>query len=184
VTGTLIEGVRTGQLDLAFTQFVGSTPREVTSWMVACEPPVAACAPGHWLAGRRDIALPDLINETFIELNPESGTRQLVDQSFRYYQAKRHIGFEVNDFPTQLDLVGNGLGIALMPAAVVARRSGNMHHPIVASAELMEPEPCWELAAVFAHDGHQQPVGAVPRMFLDVLRPSLAEEFAVPEFAA
>jgi DNA-binding transcriptional LysR family regulator len=191
-TGPLIEGVRTGELDLAFTQFNGSTTPEVAAWMVTCEPLVAACAPGHWLAGRRDVTLPELARETFIELNPEWGTRQLVDQSFRDCQVRRHIAFEVNDFPTQLDLVGHGLGIALMPAAVVAQRtgttqarhSGTRQQPLVASAELAEPEPCWELAAVFAHDGQQQPVGAVTRMFLDVLRPSLSEEFAVPQFAA
>jgi DNA-binding transcriptional LysR family regulator len=183
-TAPLIEGVRTGELDLAFTQFVGSTPQEVTAWMVACEPLVAACAPGHWLDGRCNVTLPELARETFIELNPEWGTRQLVDQSFRDYQVRRHIAFEVNDLPTQLDLVGHGLGIALMPAAVVARLGGNRQQPFVASAELAEPEPCWELAAVFAHDGQQQPVGAVTRMFLDVLRPSLSEEFAVPQFAA
>ena len=138
----------------------------------------------HWLAGRRDITLADLRDETFVELNPEWGTRQLVDQSFRDCQVTRHIGFEVSDFIAQLDLVAHGLGIALMPEAVVAQRGGNTNHLLpVASAELVEPEPCWELAAVFAHDGEQRPSHMVTRSFLDVLRPSVSREFAVPAFA-
>jgi hypothetical protein len=71
-----------------------------------------------------------------------------------------------------------------MPAAVVAQRSGGDSHPPVASAELAEPEPCWELAAVFVHDGGQQPIHAVTRMFLDLLRPSLPPEFSVGAFAS
>ena len=181
-TGPLIEGVRDGELDLAFTQFVGTTPPEVSAWMLCCEPLVAACRPDHWLAGRRDVTLQQLVNETFVELNPEWGTRQLVDRSFRDVQVTRHIGFEVNNFLAQLDLVAHGLGVALMPAAVVLQRTVTNELP-VAYAELVEPEPCWELAAVFAHDGDGQPVSSVARMILDLLRPNLPAEFEVPAFS-
>jgi len=175
-SGPLIERVREGELDLAFAQFLGSTPPDMTAWMLACEPLVAACAPAHWLAGRHDVSLADLADETFVELTSDWGTRQLVDQSFVASRVGRHIGFEVDDIPTQLDLVGHGLGIALMPAAVVGERNRVVRQPLVASAKLAEPEPCWELAVVFAHNGEKEPVSAVTRMFLDVIRPSLVLE--------
>jgi DNA-binding transcriptional LysR family regulator len=177
---SLMEGVREGELDLAFVQFLGSTPPDVTAWMLACEPLVAACAPAHWLAGRHDVSLADLAGETFVDLTSDWSTRQLVDQSFLACRVGRHIGFEVDDIATQLDLVGRGLGIALMPGAVVGERNRVVRQPLVASAKLIEPEPCWELAVVFAHSGEKQPVSAVTRMFLDAIRSALALEETCP----
>jgi len=170
-SGALIEDVRTGELDLAFTQFLGATPPGIEATMLACEPLVVVCQTDHRLAGQDNIVLADLAGETFIDLNRDWGTRQLIDQSFLEARTARHIGFEVNDLPTQLDLVGRGLGIALMPAAVVARRRDENEHPSVALGELIEPEPCWELAVVFAHDAEGQPVNPATRMFLDLLKP-------------
>jgi DNA-binding transcriptional LysR family regulator len=171
-SGALIEDVRTGELDLAFTQFLGATPPGIEARMLACEPLVVVCRLDHRLAGRDNIALASLADETFIDLNRDWGTRQLVDQSFMEARATRHIGFEVNDLPTQLDLVARGLGIALMPAAVVAPRDSR-EQPSVAFGELVEPEPCWELAVVFAHDAEGQPVNPATKAFLDLLRPGV-----------
>jgi DNA-binding transcriptional LysR family regulator len=169
----LIEGVRAGELDLAFTQFVGSIPPEVTAWMLACEPLVAVCAPGHPLGGRRDIGLVDLVDETFVELHRDWGTRQLIDQGFAERRLTRHIGFEVNDLSTQLDLVAHGLGIALVPKAVIVGRADDRSPHPVAVAELGEPEICWELAVVFARNEKRQPVSAATKMFLGLLRSSV-----------
>jgi len=167
---SLIEGVRTGELDLAFTQFIGSVPSGISAWMLACEPMVAACSPGHWLAGGRDVTLGDMIGETFVDLHPDWGTRQLIDRSFGEQRLQRRIGFEVNDPSTQLDLVAHDLGIALVPKAVIANRIDEQAPSLVRFAELAEPEICWELAAVFAHDERRLPVGAVTRSFLELLR--------------
>lgn len=167
---SLIDGVRTGELDLAFTQFIGSVPPGISAWMLACEPMVAVCSPGHWPAGRRDVALGDLIGETFVDLHPDWGTRQLVDRSFSEQRLARRTGFEVNDPSTQLDLVAHGLGIALMPKAVIANRIDEQAPYLVGFAELAEPEICWELAVVFAHDERRQPISAITRTFLDLLR--------------
>jgi DNA-binding transcriptional LysR family regulator len=167
---SLIEGVRTGELDLAFTQFIGSVPPGISAWMLACEPMVAVCAPGHALAGRHDVTLGELIGETFVDLHPDWGTRQLIDQNFNEQRLARRIGFEVNDPSTQLDLVAHGLGIALVPKAVIANRIDEQVRYLVGFAELAEPEICWELAAVFAHDEALRPIGAVTRSFLDLLR--------------
>lgn len=169
----LIEGVRTGELDLAFTQFVGSIPNGVTALMLACEPLAVACAPGHRLAGQCDVSLRDVTNETFVDLHPDWGTRQLIDRSFADNRLTRRTGFEVNDLSTQLDIVAHGLGIALVPKAIIAGRMEEDTRRPVAVAELAEPEICWELAVVFAHHEKKQPIGAVTKMFLDLLRSSV-----------
>jgi DNA-binding transcriptional LysR family regulator len=155
----LIDGVRTGEFDLAFTQFIGRTPPGIRAWMLACEPLVAVCAPGHALAGRRDVTLGDLAAETFVDLRRDCGTRQLIDQSFSESRLTRIIGFEVNDPATQLDLVAHGLGIALAPKAVIRGYRMSQMAKQLGVAELAGPEICWELAAVFAQDEAQQPVG-------------------------
>jgi DNA-binding transcriptional LysR family regulator len=179
-SGPLIEDVRSGELDLAFAQFVGAAPAGVSAWMLACEPLVVVCEPGHRLAGLGDIAFAELAGETFIDLNPDWGTRQLIDESFAAARVSRRIGFEVNDLPTQLDLVGRGIGIALMPAAVVAADG----QPSVALATLADPEPCWELAVVFAHDGEGRALNPAARMFLDLLKPIFPEWEPWPETSA
>jgi len=178
---SLIEGVRTGELDLAFTQFASSIPRGMTAWMLACEPLVAVCAPGHPLAGQEGFALGRLVEEVFVDLHPDWGTRQLIDQSFAAQRLTRRTGFEVNDLSTQLDLVAHGLGIALVPKAVIAHRLEEQAHRHLCIAELGEPEICWELAAVFAHDQQGQPASAITRMFLGLLRSSVTvlEELTV-----
>jgi DNA-binding transcriptional LysR family regulator len=174
---SLIEGVRTGELDLAFINSVGPVPHGVTAWMLACEKLVAVCAPDHWLAGRPGVAgqdgvaLGDLVDETFVDLHPDWGTRQLIDRSFTEQRLARRTGFEVNDLSTQLDLVAHGLGIALVPNAFVAHwMGGRRGQRVVSVAALAEPEICWELAVVFAHDERREPNGAATRMFLELVR--------------
>jgi DNA-binding transcriptional LysR family regulator len=169
----LIDGVRTGEFDLAFTQFVGRTPPGIKAWMLACEPLVVVCAPGHTLAGRRNVTLGDLVTETFVDLRRDWGTRQLIDQSFSENRLTRKIGFEVNDPATQLDLVAHGLGIALVPKALIRGYDMGRMAKQLGVVELAGPEICWELAAVFAQDGAQQPVGVLTRTFLEFLRASI-----------
>ena len=179
----LIDGVRTGEFDVAVTQFVGRTPPGIKAWMLACEPLVAVCAPGHALAGRRDVTLGDLVAETFVDLRRDCGTRQLIDRSFSQNRLTRRIGSEVNDPATQLDLVAHGLGIALVPKAVIRGYGTSWMSRQLGIVELAGPEICWELAAVFAQDEAQQPVGVATRTFLEFLRASIAplDEFEVAE---
>ncbi len=168
----LIEGVRTGELDLAFTQFVGVIPPGIRAWMLACEPLAVVCAPEHRLAGRHDVRLDDLVGETFVDLHPDWGTRQLIDQSFAECRLTRSIGFEVSDPGTQLDLVAHGLGIALVPKAVIAGRLTEQAPRRLSVAELAEPEICWELAVVFAQNEERQPFGAVTKTVLGFIQES------------
>lgn len=166
----LIEGVRSGALDLAFTQFAGALPRGVAGWMLACEPLVAVCAPDHALAGRRGVTLAALVEEVFVDLHPDWGTRQLVDSAFAAQHLSRRSSFEVDDLATQLDLVAHGLGIALVPEGVIAHRLEDRTAERLGVAALADPEICWELTAVFAEDEAGRPASAATRLFLGLLR--------------
>jgi len=166
----LIEGVRSGALDLAFTQFAGALPRGVAGWMLACEPLVAVCAPDHALAGRHGVTLAALVEEVFVDLHPDWGTRQLVDHAFAAQHLSRRSSYEVDDLATQLDLVAHGLGIALVPEGVIAHRLEDRGAERLGVAALADPEICWELTAVFAEDEAGRPASAATRLFLGLLR--------------
>ena len=172
----LIDKVRDGQLDLAFTQLFDPMPQDMVARMLACEGLVVACVPSHPLAGQHDVSLAQLAGETFIELQNEWGMRRLVDRSFAAAGLHRHIAFEVNDVTMLFDLVALDLGVALMPEAVVAARRADRQRAPVAYAELAPPEPCWELAVIFARGGHLNgvPGSAAARAFLDLIPPAQA----------
>nr|WP_062086693.1 LysR substrate-binding domain-containing protein [Caballeronia udeis] len=59
--------------------------------------------------------LSDLGEETFADLRPDWSVRRLVDRSFAAARLHRSIAFEVNDMPILLELVAQGLAIAMVP---------------------------------------------------------------------
>ncbi|MBR0667649.1 LysR family transcriptional regulator [Roseomonas hellenica] len=158
----LLDKIRDGRLDLAFLP-LGDPPQDVATTMIACDALVLACAPGHALAGRRDLSLAELRHEPFVDFQPDWGTRTLVDRGFLDAAIERRIVFEVNDLETLLDLVQRNLGVALLPEAVVAAR-----RPSLGTAQLGEPELCWELVAAYlpAQDGHAAPADGAAGAFL------------------
>ena len=164
---SLIDAVKTGELDIAFTQFLGSPPSGLNAWMLACEEMTLVCPPSHRFNGRTDLMLSDLTEESFVDLGSDWGTRQLIDRHFAESRLTRRTGFEVNDLSTQFDLVAHGLGIALVPNAVIPNA------PAFGTARLAGPEMCWELVIVFAEDAQRHPASAVVRRFLDLLRDSV-----------
>jgi DNA-binding transcriptional LysR family regulator len=166
----LIDEVREGRLDLAFTQPPDTPLDDLGSHMFACEGMVVVCATHHRLAGARELALADLVDETFADLRPEWSVRRLVDRSFESAGLQRRTSFEVNDMPMLLELAAQGLAISMVPESVAAARGINTRGAPVATASLREAdEPCWELAAVFKGSAGE-PLIPVARAFLDLLK--------------
>jgi len=164
----LLERIRSGTLDLAFLPLC-EPPMGIETTMIACEALVLACAPTHPLAGRSAVSLAALGNEPFVDFEPQWGTRKLVDQGFRSAGIERHIAFEVSELGTMIELVRRGLGVALLPEAIVRSEIS------LALAELAEPELCWELVVAYAKGSAQaQPAGQAARAFMALL-PNAAE---------
>jgi DNA-binding transcriptional LysR family regulator len=85
-------------------------------------------------------------------------------------RVERRTGFEVNDRPTALDLVALGLGIALVPEALIAAHPADPHRPPLAVATLAPPEICWELGVAHAERGAGDgPVNPAARAFLALM---------------
>lgn len=167
--------VRDGRLDVAFVPAFGSTLDGVGSELYVCEALVVACPPTHPLAGRDGLTLASLAACTFVDFQPEWGTRPLVDHAFAEARVERHVAFEVNDMRTLLDLVSFGLGIALLPERIVAAQASLSNAPGgIALARLDPPEICWEMAVIYA--GRDEPVSAAANAFLALLPPARGSE--------
>jgi DNA-binding transcriptional LysR family regulator len=149
----LVDEVRIGELDLAF---VGVPPRDlegVDATPLADEPMVMACALDHRLAGRDRIALRDLKDETFVEFPLDWGVRIAADRAYAAAGISRRIAFELNDVSTLLDLVANGLGIALVPRWVATNQRR------VAIVPLRGRAPRWQVSVVTRRGGATSAAG-------------------------
>jgi DNA-binding transcriptional LysR family regulator len=119
-SAVLAERVRDARLDLAFVAL--SRPPEGLSLTPLVDIPMeVACAAGHRLAGRTrrtGVRLADLAGEAFVDFPVGWGGRMLVDDAFAAAGLRRRVRFEVGDVSALLDLVGQGLGVAIVPANI------------------------------------------------------------------
>jgi len=137
--------------------------------MLACEDVVVVCSPSHPLADGPATNMMGLLDETFVDLKPDWGMRRLLDRGFAALPGARTTAFEVNDISTLLDLVAQGLGIALVPESIARARAKDARASPIAVAKLSDSAaPCWELVVAFkGHNG--QPSDRITKTFLDLL---------------
>ena len=138
--------MRSGDLDVAFvSEPSGGTPG-VTYRTLLSQPMVLACAADHPLADRTGVALTELAGETFVDFPPGWVTRDVTDGALAGAGVPHRVSLEVNEVMTLLDLVGHGLGVALVPRDFV-------HKPTTARfIELAAPAPQWHTATAVAAD--------------------------------
>jgi DNA-binding transcriptional LysR family regulator len=137
-----VDMVRSGELDLGFVGLPLRDIRGVRATVLADDPMVVACPRDHPLAERESLTLRQLEAETFIEFPNDWGVRIAADRVFAAAGISRRIAFELNDVATLLDLVANGLGIALVPRWVATNE-----RPI-ALVPLRGRAPRWEVSLV------------------------------------
>ncbi|PUA79400.1 LysR family transcriptional regulator [Nocardioides currus] len=105
-----------GAVDLAIT----STRPAGHGWHVLQEERlVVAVPPSHRLAGRTRVRLEDLAGEELVTTPPGYGFRTLVDGLLRDAGVALDISFESQDLATIEGLVAAGLGVAIVPEAMV-----------------------------------------------------------------
>ncbi|MEU3005135.1 LysR family transcriptional regulator [Streptomyces sp. NPDC006863] len=114
-TSSLLDGVAGGRLDLAFAATVAPAEWRGELVPLAREPMVLLCAAGHPLAGRAEVAWEELRGASFIDFHPDWGPRRAADEAFAAAGVRRTVGLEVNDVHSLLELVQEGLGIAVVP---------------------------------------------------------------------
>ncbi|MFF3171846.1 LysR family transcriptional regulator [Streptomyces sp. NPDC057900] len=114
-TTSLVDGVAGGRLDIAFAATVSSVEWRGELVPLAREPMVLLCAPGHRLAGKDRAGWDELPGEPFIDFHPDWGPRRAADEAFAAARVRRTVALEVNDVHSLLELVQEGLGIAVVP---------------------------------------------------------------------
>jgi DNA-binding transcriptional LysR family regulator len=161
-SGLLLAEVAEGKLDFAFLALPGSAPRGISVTPLGEDPLVLACAAGHALAHRAQVSLAQIADEPFLDFVPQWSVRTMVDRAFAAAHIERHIAFELNDVPTLLDLVENGLGVAVLPRFVAVDARGVRYVPI---------EPAVGLWRLVLARRERQSLGPAARALLGLIVP-------------
>jgi DNA-binding transcriptional LysR family regulator len=122
----LLDEVRDGALDVAFVAGSGRPSDGVVLRPLSVEPMVLICHPSHRLAGRRQVGADDLHGEVFVDFDAAWGARAISDAALAAARISRPALLEVNDVHTLLDLVWHGLGVALVPAPIAAKKAAKL----------------------------------------------------------
>lgn len=169
----LNDKVAVREIDLAILPIEERSDRHV-SHIVACDDMVLACSHAHPLAGRKSVTLAQLADASFVDFVPGQGTRRLVDRGFAEADVQRRVAFEVGDLETLMHLVGQGLGVSLLPADLATRRGQRLVRVPLKGKTL-----CWELVVThLAASGEDATplLDPAPLAFLDMLLEETADQ--------
>jgi DNA-binding transcriptional LysR family regulator len=116
-TDALLDGLATGDLDTAFVGLgLGQEPpASLQAVVVAREPAVLAVHPRHPLSARRSVRLSALRDEPVVTLTRASRLRTVLETECRQAGFAPRIVAETSDLNVMVQLVAEGIGVALMP---------------------------------------------------------------------
>ncbi|MFD3655667.1 LysR family transcriptional regulator [Streptomyces sp. NPDC058620] len=121
----LVEQVREGAIEVAFLGLpTTAQPQGVTFYELARDRLVAVVAPDHPLAGDSTVSLRRLSSEAFVDLPAGTAGRIQSDQAFAAAGLVREVTFEVTTADFMARLVGQSIGVAMLPSAYVPQLTG------------------------------------------------------------
>ena len=126
----LLDRVATGRLDVAFVGMLRQPPSGVDAKPVSAEPLAVALNAGHPLADRTTLAVADLAGVGLASLVPGTGLRTVLERECDRAGFRPRIVAETTDLGLLADLVGRGVGVALIPASVVSGRQNVVTVPV------------------------------------------------------
>lgn len=172
----LADEVAAGRLDLAFVALHGRPPEGVRLLPLTREPMVVLCHPAHRLAGAEQVQWWELEGETFVDFHPDWGSRGQTDSAFAAAGTERQVALEVNDVHSLIDLVGHGLGIAMVPRPI-ARKDQAAALSAVPLAGGTAPDPHWTVSVAVPESDR---IGPAARELLSYLDAGDAGDAAAP----
>ncbi|BCI81057.1 LysR family transcriptional regulator [Mycobacterium sp. SMC-18] len=119
----LIEGIRTGQLDAAIVSVGIELSEGLAAVVVTDQPIVAAVALDDPWHTRRTVRLPELAGRAVIALPVGTGIRHQFDGACADAGVDVHVAFEASTPQALADLAARGLGVAVLPQAMVRSRA-------------------------------------------------------------
>ncbi len=156
----LVARVRDGELDAAFvatTEHLGSLQRVE----LGRQRLVALLPPGEPPREDAAVSWADLRDRDFVDFHESWAVRSLVDDAFAAHGVGRHVRCTVNDVHTLLDLVGRGLGYAVVPAHVATKPQASDLRVLA----MPEDAPWWIVSVVMAN-----PPSTAAGVLVDFLR--------------
>ncbi|MEU4196584.1 LysR family transcriptional regulator [Kribbella sp. NPDC026611] len=111
----MVRLVLDGGLDCGLVGLLDHDPPGLDVVPLLAEPVVLACPRNHPLAQASAVRLEQLTGERFVEPPPAWAIRTEIDRAFAAAGLERQIVCEVNEWVMVLDLVGAGVGVALVP---------------------------------------------------------------------
>jgi DNA-binding transcriptional LysR family regulator len=163
----LIEQVATGLLDLALVADCGPVPSAVELLPIASEGFVVLCHPDHPLAGRGRVEIGDLADETFVGFADGWAARVLADRAFAEEGLAHSVELEVGDVGSLLDLVGYGLGVAVVPAHFAFKRP-----ELLSAVPVTHEALVWTTAIAVPHHAAPAAAALVGRLQRQALTPA------------
>ncbi len=109
-----------GEVDLAIVALDVELPAGLEVVPLIREPVLVAMPAGHRLAALETVAVRQLRGETFIFFNPGTGLRAVSERAAEQARFVPRVGFQTSSHDRLLALVGEGLGVAFVPASVVS----------------------------------------------------------------
>ncbi|MGW2525152.1 LysR family transcriptional regulator [Streptomyces sp. NPDC001617] len=121
----LVEQVKQGTIEVAFLGLPTTMrPEGVSARELARDRLVAVIAPDHPLADEPAVDLQRLSSEVFVDLPAKTAGRVQSDLAFSAAGLVRDVAFEVTNADFLARMVGQGLGVAMLPSAYAAQLSG------------------------------------------------------------
>lgn len=135
-----IDAISAGRMDVAVLGLPDSTPPTgVSTRVLAREQLVAVVSTGHPLAGRRRLRLDDLADDVFVDFPGGTPGRVQSDLAFRAAGVRRDVAFEVMSTDLILDLVRQGLVMAMLSPAVIPNDADDLRTiPVTAGPTRVE----------------------------------------------
>lgn len=135
-----IAAISAGSMDVAVLGLPDTTsPKGVNTRVLARERLVAVVSADHPLSGRRRLRLEDLADEAFVDFPEGTPGRIPSDLAFQAAGVHREVAFEAMSTDLILDLVRQGLVVALLSPAVIPGDSDDLRTiPVTAGPTRIE----------------------------------------------
>ncbi|MBL3669674.1 LysR family transcriptional regulator [Streptomyces sp. M2CJ-2] len=117
----LVEGVRTGAVDLALIGTATATPDGLDALTIISERLVAAVPAGHPLAKQQRVTLRDLIAHPIVCMPPGTGLRTVFDQACAAQSLHPSITLQAGAADAIAGLAVRGLAVAVLSDSMAAR---------------------------------------------------------------
>ena len=108
-----------GEIDLAIAALDVEQPADLEVLPLVREPVLAALPAAHRLASLETVPMRQLSHETFVFFKEGTGLRAVSERAAQRAGFVPRVGFQVSSHDRLLALVGEGLGIGLVPASAV-----------------------------------------------------------------